>query len=470
MNYPWKHISPKDTLQVAKSTILSNVDSRIILTLYQPLAGIHATSLYMLLKETIDETHKAEMMVSDILAQLNIGVKEFYEARVRLEAYGLLKVYQHTEDDDSYLILLQPPSSAKDFFNDPLLKMILVEKVGERIAEELKKRFVFKPQPVDSYKEITKSFVDVVHVDMNKLSQTKNESSDQVSERKEKLSEQVMRHSHFDWSFFIEGLNKQFVRSESINSNMKELIYTFHTLYGINELDMQHFVLESADISTGEVSESRLTHLIQNQFLNSRKTTSFVKQETSTDNQDDAYRVRQLKQKGFSNEEIEIIIHAEQTQPYGYLKSIKEQKGGFVSSNETWLLKELVQQAPIPIPVLNILINYVLIIKNSPTLEKNYALKIANDWAQSNIESPEEAMNKVKELYAETQAKQFNKSKGSPNKRYASKERNRVESLPEWASKEQSTDERISKEEEAAFREKLKRIRNRKSGENEWKA
>lgn len=470
MNYPWKHISPKDTLQVTQSTILSNLDSRIIASLYQPLAGVQAISLYMLLKETSETCFKADLMLSDVLTQLNIGIKEFYEARIRLEAYGLLKVYQHTQHEDAYVLFLQPPLSAEGFFNEPLLKMSLVEKVGERVAGELEKRFVFKPEPLKDYKEITKSFIDVIHVDMEKVSQAISQKDNQVTDRKEKLSEQVVRQSHFDWSFFMEGLNKQFVKSESLDSNIKQLIYTFHTLYGINELDMQHFVLESADISTGEVSESKLTHLIQKQFLNSGKTTTFVRQGTNENDQNESHRMKQLKQKGFSKEEIEIILHAEKTQPYAYLKSIKEQKGGFVSSNETWLLKELVEQAPIPISVLNILINYVLIIKNSPTLEKNFALKIANDWSQSNIESPEDAMNKVKELYAEAQAKQFNQSKRSPNKRYSTKERSRVETLPDWASKKETTDERISKEEEEAFREKLRRIRNRKGGENEWKA
>lgn len=466
MNYPWKNISPKDTLVLTKSTILSDLDLRILISLYQPLIGAQAVSLYHMLKEYIHENRSKEVVLSDIISQLNIGIKEYYEARIQLEAYGLLRIYRHAEFEDNYILSLERPATAHQFFSDPMLKMMLMEKVGERITKDLEERFLTDSVSVKGYKEITKPFGDVVHVNMEKMSQSMNQTVSPSLKRTPTLSEQVMQQNSFDWSFFLEGLNKHFVSTQSLDTVIKNIIYTFHTIYGINELEMQQFVLEAADVNTGEVTDTKLTRIIQQNYLNSTKNQLAPVSQEPEDKRKKQFRINELKQNGFVNEEIEIILHAEETQPFSYLRSIKQQKGGFVTTNETFLLKELVEQAPLPVSVINILINYILIIKNSAALEKNFALKIANDWAQDKIRSPEDAMKKVKELYASTQAKQENRNKPTPKKRYYGNDTGRKETLPEWATQKQSTDEKISLEEEEAFREKLKRIRSRKSGES----
>ncbi|MDN6327597.1 MAG: DnaD domain protein, partial [Alkalibacterium sp.] len=183
-------------------------------------------------------------------------------------------------------------------------------------------------------------------------------------------------------------------------------------------------------------------------------------------NQKNSKRAEQLKAKGFKKEESEILLHAEKMQPYAYLRSIKQQKGGYITSNETWLLKELVERSPLSTSVINILLNYILIVKNAPTLEKNLANKIANDWAQSDVVSPEDAMLKVKGFY-DTANEKNNQRKQRPRRKstYRSQANSRKETLPLWAKESDEKDERLSQEEENAFREKLKNIRKQKSGD-----
>lgn len=55
--------------------------------------------------------------------------------------------------------------------------------------------------------------------------------------------------------------------------------------------------------------------------------------------------------------------------------------------------------------MINILIHYVLVIRGNPTLTQNLADSIANDWSQSKVKSPEEAIRKVQELYRENEIK-----------------------------------------------------------------
>ncbi|OJF95750.1 replication initiation and membrane attachment family protein [Alkalibacterium sp. 20] len=464
MSYPWKNLRPKDTLILTKSAILSDVNISTILSLYQPLMGINAASLYLLIKEYLNVLDEKELTLSDILAQLDIGIKEYYEARTKLEAYGLLKVFNHKENEEIYLFVLEAPLAPIHFFNDTMLRMLLTEKLGERLVSERREKFIKPIKSNDNYREITKAFQDVIHFNMENYTESFNRIDTPNELTKTSLIDEISKDSDFDWSFFSSGLNKHFISSQAITPEIKQLIETFHSIYAVNELEMQKFVLEAADITSGQVNGNTLTRIIHDHFLGKAKQ---VRSKTPA-GQDDNTRISELRAKGISREEIEIILHAEKTQPFAYLKSIKQQKGGYVSSNETWLLKELVEQAPLSTAVINILMNYILVVKNAPTLEKNLANKIANDWAQSKVNSPEEAIIKVKELYDSVREK--NKQKQTQTQTWSKSKykqsSGRKETLPSWANESEQTDEKISKEEEEAFREKLRKIRKQKSGDD----
>ncbi|MER2063040.1 MAG: DnaD domain protein [Alkalibacterium sp.] len=464
MSYPWKNLRPKDSLTLTKTAILSDLDVSTVASLYQPLIGVQAGSLYILIKEYLDVAEVKELSRSDVLTQLDMGVRDYYEARTKLEAYGLLKVYVHTEKENTYLLSLEAPLHPKQFFSDTMLRMLLTEKLGERLVQELKDKYIRAAFPTDEYKEITKSFHEVVHFNMANHTESFNSMDLSSLSTERSFTTDVLKDSDFDWEFFLSGLNKHFISSKSLTSEVKKLIETFHSIYAINELDMQKFVLEAADITSGEVNEKTLTRIIHSHFLGKAKQLKPASEEF----QNETGRIQELKAKGFKKEEIEIVLHAEKTQPYAYLKSIKQQKGGYVTSNETWLLKELVEQAPLSTSVINILMNYILVVKNAPMLEKNLANKIANDWAQSQVRSPEDAMLKVKELYDSVREKNVQKQtrpKSGNRSSYSRSASSRKETLPSWAKETDQTDEKLSLEEEEAFREKLRKIRKQKSGD-----
>lgn len=116
MTYPWKTMSPKDSIHLIRLTMLSDLHIRSLHNLYQPLLGKDAVSLFMTLKETLDQTSEKDVMLSDLLVQLDSGVKEFYEARIRLEAYGLIRVYVHDSDSTRSAIGLSCPMLPEQFF------------------------------------------------------------------------------------------------------------------------------------------------------------------------------------------------------------------------------------------------------------------------------------------------------------------------------------------------------------------
>ncbi len=192
-----------------------------------------------------------------------------------------------------------------------------------------------------------------------------------------------------------------------------------------------------------------------------------VEKDIQVDSNQQQMRENELTQRGLTKEDIAVIEVSEQISPVDFMNSIKDQKGGFVTKHEEWTLEEIVKKANLPTSV--ILIHYILVVRNNPTLDQKLAYKIANDWAQEKVVAPEEAIHKVKKMYLENSEKrqqQENRSKTYAQNRnkgsYGKQTTIRKETLPDWAKAENNQTEEtpMSEEEKQSFMERLKRIQN----------
>lgn len=463
MSYPWQHIDPKDQLMIQLSQPITEADTYLISTLYKPLMSGQAVSLYLSLKSVLYYSPKAssEILVSRLLSENNIGIEAFFNARSQLEALGLLDLYQHKHQQHQYIYQVHPPLSASEFFSDPILRTLLYQQIGESHYDMLKHTLLQGHEISDQFRNITKSFLDVYHYNGQVVSQEPIHSPKQST-----VKEQVETESDFDWQFFKQGLSQHFVKVQSITSEIRQLIAIYHVTYGIDEQQMQQIILETADVETGNVDAATLERNLNRkiQQLNRSNQLTQKSQAVTQATESDGPTDEALAKQGFSPETIESIQVAYAYSPLDYLESIKQQRHGFVTSSEKWTIKELVSQSRLTAPVINILLSYILIIKDNPTLEKNYALKIANDWAQKGIRTPEEAMKLIYDLYRQQNSSnkpRTNKSrssyKGTSSKR---------ESLPDWVSNPVSEEERLSPEKEAEMRQKLQQISHLTRGES----
>lgn len=463
MSYPWQHIDPKDQLMIQLSQPITEADTYLISTLYKPLMSGQAVSLYLSLKSVLYYSPKAssEILLSRLLSENNIGIEAFFNARSQLEALGLLNLYQHKHQQHQYIYQVHPPLSASEFFSDPILRTLLYQQIGESHYDMLKHTLLQGHEISDQFRNITKSFLDVYHYNGQVVSQEPIHSPKQST-----VKEQVEAESDFDWQFFKQGLSQHFVKVQSITSEIRQLIAIYHVTYGIDEQQMQQIILETADVETGNVDAATLERNLNRkiQQLNrsnqlTQKSQAVTQATESAGPTDEA-----LAKQGFSPETIESIQVAYAYSPLDYLESIKQQRHGFVTSSEKWTIKELVSQSRLTAPVINILLSYILIIKDNPTLEKNYALKIANDWAQKGIRTPEEAMKLIYDLYRQQNSSnkpRTNKSRSSYKGTSAKRE-----SLPDWVSNPIAEEERLSPEKEAEMRQKLQQISHLTRGES----
>ncbi len=468
-NYPWKVIDPKDYVQIEANQSITFKDVHVLTKLYRPLIGAQAYSLYLSFFADLEfQTNVKGTTISELLTKLDIGIPDFYHARIRLEGLGLLRIYRSKEEEGSYFYELMPPLSAEAFFKDSLLRTLLIEKIGERLFQEALDTLLIPTEDKQAYEETTRSFLDVYHFDFQNtevLSQTDFMPFD--SPQRPKIAETIENTDTFDYDFFKAGLDKHFVSRESLTAEIKELIYTFHIVYGIDEMTMQGLILESADVDSGKVNKNKFTKNVQDNYANKQKAKG-IKSEQQLQGEpkaaEPAVDTSELQKEGFSKSEIAIIHHAKKTPPANYLSSIKEQKGGFVTTNEQWVLKELVEQSPLTKEVINILLNYILVGKESVMLEKNYAMTIANDWAQNGVKSAEQAISKIKTLY--TQPRKTNnrgQQQGKRNYNNPYQKPRREEKLPDWAKGEkkdtEQEDQLVSAEESDSLQERLARLR-----------
>ena len=473
MSYPWKSLSPKDGFIVRQQTLLSDIDQKLLTFLYQPIIGPVAYSLFMTLwTEVEEESYWSETLLhSELLSLLNIGIPDFYQARVKLEAIGLIKTYLQTDPEKKYIYELYQPQDSESFFTDDLLSILLLEQIGERKFKTLRKRFAVK-EVEPTFKNITKSFLDVFHFNTEKLSTAQPLLKESVSLATRSSTKEIrLEDNTFDWKFFFSGLHQQYVDQSAITDEVKELIITLHNLYNVDELAMQHYIADVSNLDTGEVDQRRLKKVVYDDFhrKNPGRLSAVGNVEESIINSDKSQSdyVERLKQQGFTDSDVNMIEVSSQFSPMEFITNIKQQMKGYVSRGEENVIGDLVKKSNLPTPVINILIHYVLIVQKNVMFDRNFAEKIANDWAQNEVTTPEEAMEKVKKFHQEKaeKARQQLERKQSTSPKFGYRNKPvRKETLPAWAKEDhvETKEEKATKEEQDAFLERLNRIRNKK--------
>lgn len=402
--------------------------------LYQPIIGSVALSVYFTMKSDIDaEGMSASFMHADLLSAIDTGLMHFLKAREHLEGIGLLETYQKEDPELGMQLLyaLRAPLTPEKFFQDPLMSYLLMDKIGKRRYGRLVERF--KPKMIDrsEAQNITKRFREVYRLNEQAFASQ--------SEILEQTQDDFTEKSDFDWSLFSQQLRRF---NLILTIEEREKLQTFQTLYGLNELDLAEYV---AKASAGEKNGLNFNYL--RQLMNKEKRPNVAAEATKVKEQ--STEKSTSAENNFSPQETEIIAQSKKIAPVTFLRAIKREKGGFETNTEVRLLEELIGRNLLPKSVINIIINYILVIQNQAVINANYLNAIANDWAQKKIATPEDAINHVREnnqkLVRKPQA-----TRPSYQKRGAG----RKEALPEHI-KQPPKETKLSPEKEAELNRKL---------------
>ncbi len=425
-------ILPADTYTVVNKTILSDTDRKILTSLYQPIIGQLPISLYFTLWSDLDklEIMSIEFTHHHLMANMKLNLTDIVDARKKLEAIGLIKTYVKEDNVNSYIYEMYSPISVSEFFNHPILNVVLYNNVGKSEYEKLVNTFKLPKINLKNYKDITSSFNDV----FTSVAYTSFESINDEIVRKNKNNLNIENQVDFD--LLISSLPKNVVNERTFNKEIKDLIIKLSFVYDLGILELEKIIRSSVN-ERGIINKVELRKNCRNyyQFENNDKLPSLI------------YRTQPEYLRSELNEvssKEKMIYTFETVSPYDFLKS--KQNGAEPTSRDLKLLEILTVDYGLKPGVVNVLVDYVLK-TNESKLQKAYTETIAGQWKRLNIETVRDAM-----ALAQKEHKKYKKVKDA-------KKTNKVEvSTPDWFDKKIEKKE-ISREEQEEMDNLLKEFR-----------
>lgn len=421
---------PADTYTVVNKSIITEDDKKNIISLYEPIIGPIAVSLYFTLLRDIklmefiskDYTHHHLMTI------MKSSIDTIRIARESLEGVGLLKSYYKEGEPNSYVYEIYSPLSPKEFFASPIFNITLYNNIGKTEYELIKAEYELPKIELKDYEDISKE-LNVIY---------KSTSVLEPIETKEKTSLNIKLESNIDFDLLISSLPKGLVKESTFTKKLKDLIEQLAFIYDLDTLKMVELI-RTVITEKGTIDKEQLRKSTRKyyQYNNNGKLPTLV------------YRTQPEYLKtpeGDSSPMAQIIYMFENTSPYDFLKL--KNKGATPTSRDLKILEMLLVDLELKPAVVNVLIDYVLK-KNNNKLNQAFIEAIAGQWKRCNIETAQEAMDLAKK-----ENTKYNK-KVETKKEKAVKTKDEV---PVWFD-QQITKEEMTEEELAEMEELLKEFR-----------
>ncbi|MBQ8143102.1 MAG: DnaD domain protein [Bacilli bacterium] len=163
-----KIVESNSYFSLIKDFSLSESDHKVLSFLYLPILKGEAFSLYRIFYDyTSLQNSLGGFIHQDFLSMINMSDASFLLARSKLEAIGLLETYRKEEYDQehrskvTYIYKLVAPASPKKFFEDVLLRALLLDEVGQKRYHFLSGYFKTISKDLTGFSNITTPFKEV---------------------------------------------------------------------------------------------------------------------------------------------------------------------------------------------------------------------------------------------------------------------------------------------------------------------
>lgn len=355
-------------------SIIGESDIKILLDIYLPIIGFKAFSLYRILLNDIENNSDINS-IDNLCTMTQFTLGDLSLSSAALEGMGLLKTYLKEENGIKFIkFVLYPPKAPRDFFDDILFNGILIHHVGLATAQKLALRYQVDLN-VDGYNEISSSFVDVYNPDFDDPIYGQSINVDIKGRKKGKIA------TDFDIGSLMDALDKSNdIKSSAFSKKEIKEIERIATLYNLDELTMVEIVSENFNINEKV-----------GQRLNVEKVIESAKDQSRYLFNGNGNKKRNKSSGGVSSnsEMADLINLAVELSPTLFLGRIQ---GGIAPAKaDLNLIETLSSQYQLTNEVVNILVSYVLQIKNNQ-LPRAYTEKIAATLVRANIETAIDAV------------------------------------------------------------------------------
>ncbi|WP_062355214.1 replication initiation and membrane attachment family protein [Bacillus kwashiorkori] len=457
MELHWKELIPGDQYVVSVDGPFNEGDRKVLTLLYQPLIGPLCISLYMTLKNQLEENRLLSEPVSHyfLMNILDENLKNIYYARLKLEAIGLLETFVKTEDETrSFLYKLNVPLSASQFFSDGLLNIYLYQKIGRDYYNRLRHSFIDKPINLTEYEKTTKAFHEIFH-SANPLAVMKNadieiENPNTIIQSRGEPAPIIIEQDLFDFDLLFAGINEQIVPLNAFTPQVKHVITTLSFLYGIDPIQMKHLVIEArTEQHTIDIEKLRKAARDWYSIEHYNKLPQLVDRIQSPVYHSAIDQPR--------TQEERLIRYLETVSPRKLLEDLSD--GSEPSTSDIRLIEEVMLKQKLTPGVTNVLIQYCLL-RTDMKLQKTYVEKIASHWSRKKIKTVPEAMELAKNEHRQyIEWQQTKKEKKQP----VTRKPIRTEKVPSWFDNKETTETPIDiekfEEEKRKMEERLKKYK-----------
>lgn len=385
-------ILPADSYIVANRTILQEFDKKVLISFYEPIIGHLAVSLYLTLWNDLEKIQlfSRELNHHHLMAILKAPLKTIKDARESLEAVGLVKTFVKTGSNvNHYYYELYSPLSPTEFFNHPILNVVLYNNIGSVEYEYLQKEYQKIKFDTKDYLEITKNLDEVFDSDVN----ITNIDAIERCPSEVKVSEKI------DFDLIASSIPKGVLNERALNKKTKELINQIAYLYKLDTLKMIE-IIRTVLNEYGMIDKNNLR-------LTARKYFQFNHGSLPTL----IYRSQPEYLKSPSGDNSlrgKIIKIFENTNPVDFLKI--QYHGVKPTNRDIKIIESLILDLELMPAVVNVLIDYVLK-NNNNKLSTAYIETIAGQWKRANLKTATEAMEFAEKEHQKVSKKMAPKEK-----------------------------------------------------------
>lgn len=374
---------PADSYIVYNKTILNDFDKKILISFYEPIIGHLAVSIYLTLWNDLETEQISRAFTHHhLMSILKCPLNTIKEARTALEAVGLLKAYVKEGSINSYVYEMYSPLTPAEFFNHPILNVVLYNNIGESEYQHLKRNYQKEKLDLREYKEITKAMDEVYasSCDIPVFAALDRQTAD------------ITCVDQVDFDFIAASIPKGIMNERALNKKTKELINELAYIYKLDSLKMMELI-RSVLNEYGMIDKNGLR-------LEARKQYTFDRGALPTL----VYRSQPEYLKspvGDASLRGKIIAMFDGINPVDFLRA--KNKVSKITAGEMKIIEELVTEFKLPPAVINVLLDYCLR-KNNNRLTKSYVEAVASQWKRAGLKTATEAMD-----FAEKEHKRLEK-------------------------------------------------------------
>lgn len=428
----------QDDYLVTQAELLTDLDRKTLVYLYQPLIGAVASALYGSLWAQVKQHPmftQDRRAHTNLLATLAISLDELYDARVRLEAVGLIKTYTQFDTARHYVYEMYAPLRPEEFFADDLFSVALYDTVGEERYREISASFTVTPVRRSDMHDISKKFTDVFHVTAEVTAAPATVREVRTATARPVKPVAAISKNHVDWELLTRQLDHVGLADGQLAAH-QHAITQIAGFYGLDTSSLSRLIERSLDLLTGEISDARLRREAEQTYSKPgtsrlHATSAAIAAAKVAHEQTEpeaATTPAQADTPKFSAAELTVLQQAKTLPTREFLEVTKKAKDPnmFVADNERFAVEGLLERNVFNAATLNVLVYYVL--QNRASISAAYLNSVANGWIRDKVDTPEKALVEIQTFKAVNAAKS-----GQGHRRSNYGRQQRKEPVPDWA-------------------------------------